>query len=129
MHQPTELLDYLLDLLPTRATEIEKIIMALENNATGTNGIKSHILKDEAKFIAKPMIVMVTLSLKPGAFLSLLQKATVTPIYKSKEKQPVPNYRPVSVLTSLSKVFERAYYTRLYSYLTMHKLIYMGSQV
>lgn len=53
MHKPTELLDYSLSLLPTSATEIEKIIKVLKNNAVGTAGIKSGILKQVAKFIAK----------------------------------------------------------------------------
>ena len=52
-----------------------------------------------------------------------LKHAIVTPIYKSGEKNRVENYRPVSVLSTLSKIYEKIMYNRLLTYLNTHEIL------
>jgi hypothetical protein len=47
----------------------------------------------------------------------------VKPIYKKGEKTNPTNYRPISLLTSFSKVFEKALYTRLTDHFNTYKLL------
>ncbi len=46
------------------------------------------------------------------------------PLYKSKEQDQLTNYRPISLLPSLSKVMERVIYKRLYEFLDKHNILY-----
>ena len=49
--------------------------------------------------------------------------ANVTPIYKSKDSNILNNYRPISLLSCIGKVFERCVFKHLFNYLHDHKLI------
>ena len=63
------------------------------------------------------------LSLTTGTFPEAFKIAKVVPIYKKDDSFQVSNYRPVSILSSLSKVLERLVYNRLYCFLTENGLL------
>ena len=50
----------------------------------------------------------------------------VVPLYKSKERYLTTNYRPISLLTTLSKILEKVMYKRTYNFLTETNQIYSG---
>ena len=54
-------------------------------------------------------------SVDTGIFPESLKLAKVTPIYKAKDKENLNNYRPISVLSSLAKVFERIFFNQRYT--------------
>ena len=56
-------------------------------------------------------------SLFSSNFPSHLKNATITPIFKKKDRDNVENYRPVSILPNLSKIYERCMYIQIYEYL------------
>ena len=56
-------------------------------------------------------------SLFSSNFPSHLKNATITPIFKKKDRNNVENYRPVSILPNLSKINERCMYIQIYEYL------------
>ena len=49
--------------------------------------------------------------------------AKVIPIHKGKERTEMNNYRPISLISVIAKVFERLVYNQLYEYLSKHKLL------
>ena len=53
-----------------------------------------------------------------GTYPDLYKIAKITPLYKAKDKRLFVNYRPVSVLPSVSKVLERLMYNRMYGFFT-----------
>ena len=57
-------------------------------------------------------------SLRLGVFPEKLKFAKVVPVHKGGDKTLVENYRPISLLTTFSKVFEKVMYSRLYKFLT-----------
>ena len=57
-------------------------------------------------------------SIETGVFPSKLKIAKVIPIYKSKDKQSFTNYRPISLLPSISKIYEKLVHKRLYAFMT-----------
>ena len=61
---------------------------------------------------------------KPALVPDAMKLARVIPIHKSKSKQEFNNYRPISLLSSISKVLEKVVHNRLYSFLTKHNLLY-----
>ena len=57
-----------------------------------------------------------------GEFSEDLKAARVSPIFKSGAKNTFDNYRPISVLPSLSKIFEKCVHHQLMNYLEQHNL-------
>ena len=55
-------------------------------------------------------------SLFSSIFLSELKKAGIIPIHKNKSKLDIENYRPVSILSVLCKIYERCMFDQMYSY-------------
>ena len=63
-------------------------------------------------------------SFKSGIFPDLLKLAHVTPVHKGNSRLTVTNYRPISVLPIISKVFEQIVHKRVYDFLISHNIIY-----
>ena len=80
--------------------------------------ISTNLLKEISPIIAEPLSLIINQSLSTGIFPSKLKIAKVIPLHKKNEKDLLDNYRPISLLPSISKVFERIVYNQLYSYLT-----------
>lgn len=105
-------------LLNTDEKEVERIIMGLKNDsATGWDGISSKTLKEFRHILVPPLTFIFQKCLSEGIFPSCLKKAIVVPIYKSGNKEQVSNYRPISILPSVSKVLEKIINNRLVQYL------------
>ena len=64
------------------------------------------------------------MSFKTGTYPSQLKIARVTPIYKKGDHQLPCNYRPISILTHINKIFEKILFSRLSSHLNKHNLLY-----
>ena len=71
--------------------------------------------------IVNPLAYICNLSLKQGVFPTELRIANVLPLYKSDDPFCSNNYRPVSLLCALSKVFEKIMYNRLLDFLDDQK--------
>ena len=69
------------------------------------------------------MTVIVNQSFEQDIFPEILKIAQVLPIRKKEDIVTVSNYRPISLLSGFSKIFEKAMYHRIYSFLCKYKLI------
>ena len=88
--------------------EISKIIESLKSkNSCGYDEIPVKILKLSAPFITSPLTYIYNKSLSTGTFPERLKYALIRPVYKKGDKHLVTNYRPISLLTSFSKMFEK----------------------
>ena len=78
--------------------------------ASCTDGITARLLKDAAPVIAEQITYMylVNLTISTGLIPPGWKDARLTPILKSPARNDVNNYRPISVLTLMSKIMERA---------------------
>ena len=65
---------------------------------------------------------MVNQMLTTGIFLDRLKLAKVKPIFKKDDKNSFTNYRPISLLPSISKNFEKVIYDQLYAYFQSNNL-------
>ena len=91
-----------------------KAISQLKNSKSGT--IPVRFLKDASVVIAYPLLEMFSQSLATGP--DNLKVARISAIYKGKGSQSNPdNYRPVSVLSVVSRLFEKLVHKQLYSYI------------
>lgn len=111
-------------ILPADESEIEKIILGLKSDsATGWDNISSKFLKMSKDILVRPLTRLINLCIDYGIFPTAFKKAIIHPIHKSGDKHSLNNYRPISILTSLSKVFEKLLNSRLLSYLNTNSLL------
>ena len=112
-------------LAPTDPFEVLQIIGKLNNKqSSGHDGISMSTLKSLQEPIATPISLLINKSLIEAYVPDALKRAKVTPIYKSKDNQLFENYRPISVLPSISKIFEKIVFKRLYLFLDKHSFFH-----
>ena len=104
--------------------EVQKHLKNLKRKcATGLDNIPTRFLKETAHIISKPLTHVINISLTTGVFPEDLKLARVNPIYKSGSKHSFDNYRPISVLPALSKIFEKCVYHQLMTHLEDNNLL------
>jgi hypothetical protein len=102
--------------------EVHKALKTLDvSKSAGIDNIPSLFFKEIAAEIEKPLCYLYNKCLSDGVFPKIWKSARVVPIHKDGAKNDVKNYRPISILPVLSKVFERLIHNALYPHL--HGLI------
>ena len=87
---------------------IEKHLKSVNpKKATGYDNIPPKILKCSANIICKPISKIVNNMINTNLFPNSLKMAQVTPVFKKDDPFIMKNYRPVSILPSMSKIFEK----------------------
>lgn len=109
---------------PTNTHDVQEIIKKLKNKSCGLNSIPVKVLKHIADLISPILSHVFNLSLSFGIFPDSLKIARVTPIFKGGDKCSVNNYRPISILPIVSKIFEKIIYKKVYSYLETKTYLY-----
>ena len=91
----------------TQVTPVEMtdILQSLKNGAAGYDDINASLLKMVSSCIVLPLVYLCNLSLDQGIFPDELKVANIVPLYKADDPFMFNNYRPVSWLSVLSKVF------------------------
>ena len=108
---------------PVTENEIEKIVLSLKNGAPGYDDVTAQILKSCVLKVQQPLSYLCNRSLTEGIFPREMKIANVLPLYKSGDPMLFNNYRPVSLLCILSKVFEKVTYSRLLNFLNHYKVL------
>ena len=87
------------------------------------DGIPPKILKMISSFIAPSLTCIFNLSLRAGTYIDEWKFARVIPIYKSEDKRKCKNYRPISVLPIISKIFEGEVFSQIYGFLNKEEIV------
>jgi hypothetical protein len=104
--------------------EIRKIIKSLKTKFSyGYDKISIKILKASMSYIISPLTYIFNESLAQGIFPDRLKFAVVKPILKNDDKCEQCNYRPISLLSSFSKVFQRLIYNRLFEHINTNNTL------
>ena len=90
----------------------------------GLDGLSSNLLKAINGNICNCITLVINQSLTTGIFPEKLKLAKVIPIHKKNDNTIFDNYRPISILPTISKVFERVIFEQINSYLNTHNLYY-----
>ena len=109
---------------PVYPGEIDMIVQNLKHSAPGHDEITAAVLQLALPAIRTPLVHVMNLSLAEGIFPDELKVAKVLLLYKGDNPMLFNNYRPVSLLNILSKVFENVMYTRLVSSLENQNILY-----
>ena len=97
-------------LKPTNEEEVNSIIKQMKTNkAIGPNSIPTKILKMSQQIIV---------------FLDLLKRGNIIPVLKKGDRQDYNNYRPISLISNLSKLIEKLAHKRLYNFLEKYSLLF-----
>ena len=111
----------------TSEQEINKIIEMLPNkNSSGYDNISNILLKKLKHSILKPLNIIFNKSITSGIFPEKMKLADVFPLHKGKERFLPTNYRPISLLLTISKVLEKLIYTRTYTFLNDCNQLYVS---
>ena len=110
---------------PVTESEIEKKNQHFsEKKAVGPHSIPTNILKEYKEILYIPLALIINISFKTGIFPEFCKIAHVIPVYKKGDQLDCSNYRPKSLLSNISKVFEKAMYSRLYDFLNKYNCLY-----
>ena len=112
-------------LQPTTPTMIRKLITKLPNKgSSGFDNIDNILLKKLELEVATQICWITNASIETGAFPDIMKKAIVIPLYKNNSREIVSNYRPISLLITISKLIEKVIYKQVYNYLNTTGQIY-----
>jgi len=109
---------------PVTEKDIYEIIKSLKWKASyGYDEVPSWIVKLSMPFISSPLIYICNKMLSTGTFPTWRKFSQVFPLFKKGEKTEMSDYRPVSLLTSFSKIFEKVIYNRLLQHTKENNII------
>ena len=91
--------------------------MSLKNSSAGHDSIMASIAKSLIQYYIKPLTRLINSSFENGFFPDELEITKVIPIFKTGVKKYTVNYRPISILTFFSKIFEKTMYNHLISFI------------
>ena len=112
---------------PTNHTEIQRFIKGLKSkNSKGHDEITNTILKAIYPSIINALTIIFNKSLSCGDFPINMKLAIVKPLYKGKNKLEINNYRPISLLPTISKILEKIVNFRLNNFFNKYNIIYEG---
>ena len=98
-------------------------------SSCGPDKISSILLKRLANYIVTPLTVMINQSLCTGTFPDKLKLAKVIPLYKKGDNHVFDNYRPISLLSTVSKIFEKVVFIQVYDYFCANQLFFMKTSM
>ena len=98
---------------PTGEFEVASILKAMKNKKScGMDGISNEILKRCSPIIERHLALALNKCIDEGVFPDIFKTAKVVPLFKKRDKKDPSNHRPISLLSSSSKMFEKILHNR-----------------
>ena len=108
-----------------KLNDLLSIINSLDpNKATGLDGISAKLLKSSVHVICPSLLEIINLSISSGVFPDSLKIAKVNPIHKTGAKDDPANYRPISILSVLSKIIVKHITKHLFAYMNKYSILH-----
>ena len=107
---------------PILYTDVKNSISRLKNKSCDLNTIPNRVFKYLKELISPILAEIFNKSISNGIFPDCLKIAKVIPVFKTGQKESLNNYRPISILPTMSKIFERIIHTQLSNYFESLKL-------
>ena len=114
-----------LDLNHVTVDIVKKLLRNLKSSkCTSIDELDSYAVKLGADQLAEPLHHIVTLSILQRQFPSSWKYTKIIPLHKKLSQLECKNYRPVAILSPLSKILEKIIYQQIYSYFTSNQLFH-----
>lgn len=105
--------------------EVHRYIKKLKNKKSmGPDNISAYLLKLSLPYVAETLAHIYNLSINQGIFPHKLKDAKVIPLPKSKDPNDPNDYRPISLLSVLSKPLEKHIHNHMNTFLESHSLFH-----
>ena len=115
---------HLLDNITFKAKDVKRTLRKLKpDKATGPDEVPTRILKECSAELARPLSCLFQLCFSNGMFPHQWKIAHVIPVHKRNSKSDPSMYRPISLLSNISKVMETIVQIQLQTYLLKYHLI------
>ena len=109
---------------PIEVCQAVKVIKKLVNGkAVGIHSIPNRASKEGVELIAPSLCDVFNCAIYTKTYPTDLNIANVSAIFKSGDKEDINNCRPISVIPTLARVFEKLIYNQIYDYLTVNNLL------
>ena len=109
---------------PVIPAEVNDEIVSLSySKAHGLYSFLVRILKCASHILSSPLARIMNLSVETGTFPNKLKYAKVIPVYKTGDKLECGNYRPISLLSNINKVFEKLMFNRIKKFIANHNIL------
>ena len=117
--------DSFIDNIDINTNDIIDVIKSLKTNkASGIDEISHIMLRNTAESVCHPLLLLFQRSLNTSTFPSLWQMARVMPIFKKGDRYLPSNYRPIALLSTVGKLFERLIHKHVHNFVVEHNLLY-----
>ena len=117
-------------LSPVIDTEVIDIARSFKNkNSKDCHDMSMSLLKQIFSSVVKPIVHICNMSLTTGVFPDSMKTAKVIPLFRAGDKKSFSNYRPISILTQLSKILEKLFNNMLENFLENIKFYLIISMV
>ena len=105
--------------------KVRKLLMCLKNKtSTSVDQLDNFAVKIAADHIAEPLHHVITLSIMQKKFPSCWKFTKIVPLHKKNSTLKRENYRPLAILSPLSKILEKVVYENIYNYFGRNKLFH-----
>ena len=111
-------------LTPVTPSEVVNITGSCKDSSPGFDDIKIPRLRCALHHIADPLSYVCNSSMTLGVFPDRLKIANVISLFKEDNQMCFDNYRPVSLICTFSKIFEKVMYVRLLDWLNQHRILF-----
>ena len=105
------------------AASVESIVSGMKDGSPGIDEIPMFLIKSNKDLLSDVFSYLINLSMDSGIFPNSLKMSRVTCIHKKGSKKDICNYRPISVVSAVSKILERVVYINLSRHVETHQII------
>ena len=104
--------------------EVELILSKLKTNkCSGPDFINNCILSSCSNGLYLPFTTLFNLCQDKGVFPDLWKSANVIPLHKKDDPSSCQNYRPISLISSIGKIFEKLMHNHIYKFLVQNNIL------
>ena len=107
----------------TDEVEVNSLLKDMPNKGNPLYDIKPRLLSLISCKIVPILVYLYNMCVDHGVYPSILKEARVVPVFKAGDRELVSNYRPISNLTSLNKLFESLTFNRMYNFVIKFNIL------
>ena len=105
--------------------DVERLIRSMKPKSSSSHdGMSNKLLKAIAHNIIAPLTKLINISLETGFIPDTWKRAKIVPLFKSGDNQTFSNYRPISLLPTMSKILEKAVNHQVVNYLEENNILF-----
>ena len=108
---------------PATPIEVGKVIMNLKNKGSKLYDIHPTVIKENKDIFSNHLSACYNESLSEHSYPDMLKIGRITPSYKSGSEDQIDNYRPISALPTISKIYESLTLSRMMSFITAYSIL------